>query len=62
MLDAGCSPETLRCDGTDGRKRILDPMMQFTQDKFLQLVSGFAFFCINAGLGQQDFCVDAGLL
>ena len=48
-------------DGADRGKRILDAMMQFAKDQFLQLVGGLALLGVDAGLLEQQFGVDAGL-
>jgi hypothetical protein len=62
MLDAGCCPKTLRRDGADGSERVLDAMMQLTENELLQLVGSLALLGVNAGLREQGFGVDAGLL
>src|SRR4030088_1685103 len=48
LLDTSRGSKALRRDGADSRKRILDTMVQFTQDEFLQLVGGLAFLGIDA--------------
>jgi hypothetical protein len=53
--------QALRGDGTDGRQRVLDAVVQFFQDQLLQLVGCLALLGVDAGLGQQFLGVDLGL-
>jgi len=41
MLHAGRCPQALGRNGTHGRERILDAMMQLFKDELLQIVGGF---------------------
>ena len=62
VLDTDRRPQALRGNGAHGSQGVLDAMVQFFQDQFLQLVGRLALFGINAGLGQQDLGIDIGLL
>ena len=51
MLDAWQAAQTLRDDGANGRKRILDAVVQFLEDQLLQLVGRLALPGVDAGRG-----------
>ena len=61
VLQAGGRAQALGCDGTHGRQGILDAVMQFPENEFLQLVGRLAFLGVDARLGQQNLGVDHGL-
>jgi len=53
--------QTLRDDGANGRKRILDTVVQFFEDQLLQLVGRLALPGVDAGRGKQTPRVNLGL-
>ena len=55
------SCEALGDDGSDGRERILDAVVQLFEDQLLQLVGRLALPGVDAGLGQQTAGIDLGL-
>ena len=54
MRDTGRRPKTLRRDRADRSEGILDAVMQFAKDQLLQLVGGFSFLGVDAGLCSKD--------
>ena len=54
--------QALGDDGSDGRERILDAVVQLLEDQLLQLVGRLALPGVDAGLGQQTAGIDLGLL
>jgi hypothetical protein len=61
MLGSRQMAQTLRDDGADGRKRVLDPMVQFLKDQLLQLVGRLALPGVDACRGKQTPRVNLGL-
>ena len=53
--------QALRGDRADGCKGILDAVVQFFEDQFLQLVSRLTLPRLNPGLGKQIPGSDFGL-
>jgi len=45
--------QALGDDGGDGRKRILDAVVQFLKDQLLKLVGRLALSGVDTGLGKQ---------
>ncbi len=62
VFNAGCCAQALGGNGTDGRQRVLDAVMQLFKNKLLQFISGFALLCVDSGLRKQHLGVDTGLL
>lgn len=62
VLKARRCSEALRGNGAYGCQRVLDPVVQFFQNEFLQLVGSFTFPGVDARLSQQNLRVDACLL
>ena len=62
MFDTGRCPQALGCNGADGRQRVLDTVMQLFENELLQFVGSFPLLGVDAGLREQHFGVDTGLL
>ena len=58
VLGAGHVAQALRGNGADRRQRVLDAVVQFFQDQFLQLVGRRALAGVDAGLIEQFLGID----
>src|SRR3954463_14789128 len=61
VFNAHRTAQTLRRDCTDGSQRILDPMMQFSDDKGLQPLRRLPLLRVDACLLQEKLRVHSGL-